>query len=595
MAKNTYSPLDQREILYLLTVGYYRSGAYLTSRRLLDRTVVLQKWKDWLKTLDAGKRKLGEDITLAMLLSDNVWENVMAIVNITEPIYFLIKYCDGDGQKMGEVYERMDNMLGEIKVMRTELYSECFPQIKYLNKPAWGGLTRKSPNQGIEVITALTEAFDKIVEDPQEAELLRNQSAFFHQRKGIFATQAAQTDAVTMDAISWWSTYGSQVPQLAEVAQKAAKKSSENRGTKIRVLETHRSDCCLSGGVPASTIGPGLIDEWRMLPDGIVGAWGSNFWYPVRPSWSCMIFRPSQAAVQAGRMDGWRSTQAWSKWSEAGSWRRFSMDRTALTISPGLVDRRRVQGCRTFRRKDEAGRQGTASFSLILGVGSSRSGFTPGSGRQKLRLVWLAAWLEFFRRCEFDGKDLWGWSAGGSSEEEEDGRGGWFLILFKVVFLVKISIRGLVRFFWFLACPYSVELGLGQIEVPWMWCFSWGRIGLLLVLSYGQCADERSLHVVWHFWDTVWKRALVVLAVVYEVESIFSGFSVARVVGRYWWLGVGLFQLMEVIYGDGPVTGLGFREESGEFLSTTGHSRALSLKKTVEDRIVKDGFIGIAE
>ncbi|PRQ16544.1 hypothetical protein RchiOBHm_Chr7g0185391 [Rosa chinensis] len=219
------------------------------------------------------------------------------------------------------------------------------------------------------------------------------------------------------------------------------------------------------------------------------------------------------------------------------------MDRTALIPSPSLVDRRRVQGCRTFWRLDEAGRQGTARFSLILGVGSSRSGFMPGSGRQKVRFVWLAAWTESFRRGEFDWTNLWWWSTGGSTERRK-----------------MIVAAGL----W-----------LGQIKVPWMWCCSWGRIGLLSVLSYGQCADERSLHVVWHLWDTVWKRALVVVAVVYEVASIFSGFSVARGVGRYRWLGVELFRLMEVIYDDGPVTGLGFREESGEFLSTTGYSRVM--------------------
>ncbi|PRQ58886.1 putative potassium channel, voltage-dependent, ELK [Rosa chinensis] len=298
-----------------------------------------------------------------------------------------------------------------------------------------------------------------------------------------------------------------------------------------RVLEKHRRGCCLSGGAPASIIGPGLIDEWRVLPDGIVGSWGSKFWYPVQPSWSRMTFLSSQAAMQAGRMAGWRSAQGWSRWSEAGSWRRFAMDRTALIPSPSLVDHRRVQGCRIFWRLDEAGRQGTTSFSLILGVGSSRSGFMPGFGRPKVRLVWLAAWMESFRRCEFDGTDLWLWSAGRSTEVEEDDCGGWAIFLFKVVFLVRSSIRVLVRFFWFLACPYSVELGLGQIEVPCMWCFSWGRIGLLSVLSYGQCADERSLHVAWHLWDTVWKRALVVVAVVYEVVlgALCYFFAVQRI------------------------------------------------------------------
>ncbi|XP_040372950.1 uncharacterized protein LOC121052297 [Rosa chinensis] len=100
---------------------------------------------------------------------------------------------------------------------------------EYLSKKAPGGFTRKSPNQDIEVITSLMEAFDKISEDREEAELLRQQYAIFHQRKGIFATQAVQTDTVTMDAIDWWSTYGSQVLELAEVAQKVIMNSDGSR------------------------------------------------------------------------------------------------------------------------------------------------------------------------------------------------------------------------------------------------------------------------------------------------------------------------------------------------------------------------------
>ncbi|XP_062011882.1 uncharacterized protein LOC133728490 [Rosa rugosa] len=242
--------------LELLKVAKTRfESHYILLKRLIDckealaSTVILQKWKDWVKTLDPEKRKLGENITQAVL-ADNFWDDVLAIVNITKPIYFLIKYCDGDGQKMGEIYERMDNMLGEIReVMSSGPHSNYFPQVEkivlqrwqkknypihcvgyaltprfydraYLSKKAPGGFTRKSPNQDIEVITSLMEAFDKISEDREEAEVLRQQYAIFHQRKGIFATQAVQTDAVTMDAIDWWSTYGSQVPQLAEVAQK---------------------------------------------------------------------------------------------------------------------------------------------------------------------------------------------------------------------------------------------------------------------------------------------------------------------------------------------------------------------------------------
>ena len=37
LANNSSSPLQQREKLYLLGVGYYRSGAYSRSRQLVDQ------------------------------------------------------------------------------------------------------------------------------------------------------------------------------------------------------------------------------------------------------------------------------------------------------------------------------------------------------------------------------------------------------------------------------------------------------------------------------------------------------------------------------------------------------------------------------
>ncbi|PWA77296.1 HAT dimerization domain, Ribonuclease H-like domain protein [Artemisia annua] len=39
-------------------------------------------------------------------------------------------------------------------------------------------------------------------------------------KKGLFALPQAHVDAATMDAIEWWSTYGSETPELAEVAKK---------------------------------------------------------------------------------------------------------------------------------------------------------------------------------------------------------------------------------------------------------------------------------------------------------------------------------------------------------------------------------------
>lgn len=85
-----------------------------------------------------------------------------------------------------------------------------------------------------------------------------------------------------------------------------------------------------------------------------------------------------------------------------------------------------------------------------------------------------------------------------------------------------VSILVLVVLFGLIS-PYSFELGLGHFVVPWWWRYSRGRFDQYLVYSCCQFADERSLHVVWYVWDTVWKRAIVFMAVVYEVLSRLLG------------------------------------------------------------------------
>ena len=90
----------------------------------------------------------------------------------------------------------------------------------YLAIPTPGGTTRKAPNLDREVIIGVLKAFEKIVENDEEMKLLREQFAIFHMRKGVYAMAAAQTDALSMDSIDWWSTYGSETPELAEVAKK---------------------------------------------------------------------------------------------------------------------------------------------------------------------------------------------------------------------------------------------------------------------------------------------------------------------------------------------------------------------------------------
>lgn len=240
--------------LDLLKVAKTRFAShYILLKRLSDcrealaTSVVTKQWKDWMKTSDDIARAVVQTIN-----DEDFWTEVEHILALTKPLFLLVKYSDGEGPKMGEVYERMDNMLGEIKdvlTMQDNPHKQDFPVVQkiilsrwekmnvplhclafalcprfydldYLNKPAPGGLSRTAPNKDKEVMRGVLQAFQRIAEDEPERKRLSEQFTAFHMKKGMFALPAVQTDAAAMDAIDWWSTYGSETPDLAEVALK---------------------------------------------------------------------------------------------------------------------------------------------------------------------------------------------------------------------------------------------------------------------------------------------------------------------------------------------------------------------------------------
>ncbi|GKC11047.1 putative hAT dimerization domain, ribonuclease H-like superfamily protein [Tanacetum coccineum] len=217
-------------------------------REALATTIVLNSWRDWAKKGDEKTRKIGQ-VVCETIRSDEFWDDVDRILAITKPIYLLIKFYDGEGAKMGEVYERMDNMVGEIKDVMKNVYNSYFPEVQkivlarwekmtiplhclgfaltprfydktYLSTKAPGGIPRKPPNLDKEVTNGVIDAFKRISENDEETQMLRAQYARFHMKKGLYARPEAQIDAVTMDPIDWWSTYGSETPELAEIAKK---------------------------------------------------------------------------------------------------------------------------------------------------------------------------------------------------------------------------------------------------------------------------------------------------------------------------------------------------------------------------------------
>ena len=49
------------------------------------------------------------------VLDGQFWASIKFVLQFTKPIYYMIRFADTDKPVTGEVYEQMDNMLGQIK------------------------------------------------------------------------------------------------------------------------------------------------------------------------------------------------------------------------------------------------------------------------------------------------------------------------------------------------------------------------------------------------------------------------------------------------------------------------------------------------
>ncbi|XP_076941570.1 uncharacterized protein LOC143611191 [Bidens hawaiensis] len=107
--------------LELLKVEKTRFAShYILLRRLMDcreslaTTISLNSWRDWAKQGDENIRNTGS-MVVDTIRSDDFWEDVETILSITKLVFLMIKFCDGEGLRMGEIYEKMENMLGKFK------------------------------------------------------------------------------------------------------------------------------------------------------------------------------------------------------------------------------------------------------------------------------------------------------------------------------------------------------------------------------------------------------------------------------------------------------------------------------------------------
>ena len=108
--------------LELLKIAKTRFASYnLTFRRMLKVREALasmassDSWRDLKdRATSASDRDYFQEVE-DTILDSHFWQQVKYIMQFTKPIYNMIQFADTDQPVIGEVYEQMDNMLGQIK------------------------------------------------------------------------------------------------------------------------------------------------------------------------------------------------------------------------------------------------------------------------------------------------------------------------------------------------------------------------------------------------------------------------------------------------------------------------------------------------
>nr|CAD1829753.1 unnamed protein product [Ananas comosus var. bracteatus] len=243
------------ELLKVAAKGY--ASHYITLRLLLDlretlkAAVLSDNWERWssFPKLDEKVKLSGQAVKVAVM-SEDFWEAVQLALFIIKPIYKMIKFTDQDGPIIGEVCERMENMLGEIKenfrgreeifmVLQQKVFTwwdkKNFPlhclayaltpkyyDEEYLQIPAPGGRQRCHPAQDDDIFDTATAAICKMHQNIEQSDTIRLQFLAFTERRGKFSTATAKRDARNpkINVLQWWKFHGGDTKELRDVAFK---------------------------------------------------------------------------------------------------------------------------------------------------------------------------------------------------------------------------------------------------------------------------------------------------------------------------------------------------------------------------------------
>eukprot|EP00253_Pinus_taeda_P004520 PITA_04520 len=274
---NTHGLFCSHSRLELLKIAKTRFGSYYLSfkrllkvRESLAGMVSSPHWQGLKERATNAADKRGFELVEEAALDGQFWTSVRQVLDFTKPIYHMTWFADTDNPMIGEVYEQMDTMLGQIKDIvhnrdpdlyklihdcvcewwnRHNLPLHCLAYIltpkyystSWLGQPAPRGGIRTKTHLDAEVPSGYLQALEKLIPDREECAVVRLEIGKYFSGTGLFVNFHAMEDRDRFDSLTWWETYGGQglLPTLA-------KKAYEDPTYKI--WDTHPKDDNLEDG-----------------------------------------------------------------------------------------------------------------------------------------------------------------------------------------------------------------------------------------------------------------------------------------------------------------------------------------------------------
>lgn len=210
-------------------------------RGALSSMVISQSWSLWRQSNTERATNVKR-----MILDDTWWERAEYLLRFTEPIMSMIRFTDMDKPCLGEVYDGIDTMIEQMKIIINEKEQDpeetFFKEVQTICVERWNKMTtplhllafaltpkyysdeilalpsRVQPYSDLEVGMGCRKALSRLFPDQETEYIVRAEFVDFV--AGENQSIGASIDKYRMDAHSWWYVNGFTTPHLQALAIK---------------------------------------------------------------------------------------------------------------------------------------------------------------------------------------------------------------------------------------------------------------------------------------------------------------------------------------------------------------------------------------